>query len=430
MPERLPGAIRSGPHWRRPARKDGSVTNPTPAEMIASLRRLPAGAALLERLGLSTRVHLVGGAVRDLLLEREPPDLDLVLEGDALGLALRIDPDARRHGRFGTATFMVNGFVFDIARARRETYSRPGALPEIEPAGLREDLLRRDFTVNAIAMPLGDGRAGELIAAPNALADLSARQLRVFHDASFVDDPTRLLRLARYASRLRFAVEQHTHELAARAIAEGALSTVSGPRIGAELRLLAREPDPIASLSELTRLGIAEAIHPAFGLQDADGARRALDLLPAEGRGELLLLAMAAERMPRGELAEWLDVLGFEAAERELTVAAATRARALAEALSNAIAPSEIAQAVQGAPPELVAIAGSLGPAEQARSWLERLRHVRPDIDGDDLRAAGIPEGPAIGRALRAALVAKLDESATDREAQLACALQAAKATG
>ena len=118
MPERLPGAIRSGPHWRRPARKDGSVTNPTPAEMIASLRRLPAGAALLERLGLSTRVHLVGGAVRDLLLEREPPDLDLVLEGDALGLALRIDPDARRHGRFGTATFMVNGFVFDIATGR------------------------------------------------------------------------------------------------------------------------------------------------------------------------------------------------------------------------------------------------------------------------------------------------------------------------
>ena len=142
----------------------------------------------------------------------------------------------------------AGGFTYDIARARRESYPSPARSPTSSRRALDEDLRRRDFTVNAIAIALGGEQPGQVIAAPRALDDLDRRLLRVLHDRSFIDDPTRLLRLARYASRLGFAVEPRHAALAAAALAEGALETVSGARIGAELRLLAREPDPIAAL--------------------------------------------------------------------------------------------------------------------------------------------------------------------------------------
>src|SRR6202035_4878740 len=122
------------------------------------------------------------------------------------------------HDRFGTCSVTVDGHSYDIARARRERYPTPGSLPEVEPGTLEEDLLRRDFTVNSLAIALGGPRRGQLSSAPLALEDLASRSLRVLHDASFVDDPTRLVRLARYQARLGFSIEPHTRALAAQAI--------------------------------------------------------------------------------------------------------------------------------------------------------------------------------------------------------------------
>ncbi len=399
---------------------------PSPEELVGRLRRLPAGRVLLERLERDAPVYLVGGAVRDLLLEVTPPDLDLVIEGDALAFAKRLDPGARAHDRFGTATFAVDGFTFDIARARRERYPAPGALPEVEPAGLTDDLLRRDFTVNAIAMALAAPEPGALKAAPGAYDDLSAGRLRVLHDASFIDDPTRLLRLARYVGRLGFKVEERTAALAAQAVAGGALSLVSGARIGAELRLLSREDDPVAACCALGHFVVAAAIHPRLGLADRERAHTALDILDGHGRHDLLVLALLADRVASDELPGLLDQLAFEAGERRVIVAAATQARALADQLAAAARPSEVAEAIGDAPAELVAAAGALGPREPAERWLTELQHVRLEIDGSDLRAAGIPEGPAIGRGLRAALKAKLDGRVDGREAELREALLAA----
>ena len=172
-------------------------------------------------------------------------DLDLVVEGDAAAFASSLGGELKVHDRFGTSTVTLDGFSYDIARARRETYAHPGALPDVAPAPLAEDLERRDFTVNTLALALAGDRAGELTSVPTALEDLDARRLRVLHDHSFIDDPTRLFRLVRYATRLGFEIEPHTRALADRAIAGGALRTVSGPRVGAELRLLAREPNPV-----------------------------------------------------------------------------------------------------------------------------------------------------------------------------------------
>jgi tRNA nucleotidyltransferase (CCA-adding enzyme) len=406
------------------------VDVPPAPELLEQVRSLPAGGRLLRALGGEPEAYLVGGAVRDLLLGGRPLDLDLVVEGDAAAAASRIGDELVVHDRFGTSTVTADGFTYDVARARRERYPSPGALPEVEPAGIDEDLLRRDFTINAIAVALGGERAGSVLAAPCALEDLDARLLRVLHDRSFIDDPTRLLRLARYASRLGFRAEPGTGVLARAALGEGALATVSGPRVGAELRLLAREPDPVAAFASLRELGIDRAIHPSFGLRDDRLAHRALELLPADGRRDRLVVAAAARAVPAGELAGVLDELAFDAGDRDAIVAAASGAPELARRLSRAKRPSEIAGAAGGAGPEAVALAGALGPEAPARRWLEQLRHVELEIGGGDLLRAGVPEGPAIGRGLAGALEAKLDGAVAGREAELAVALRAAQETG
>jgi tRNA nucleotidyltransferase (CCA-adding enzyme) len=397
-------------------------------ELLRSVRSLPAGAQLLTRLEGEPGVYLVGGSVRDILLGGRPFDLDLLVETDPDAVAARLGGDVVAHDRFGTATVTAGGFDYDIARARTETYAHPGALPDVTAASLEQDLRRRDFTVNALALALGGPRAGELIALPGALEDLDARVLRVLHDRSFIDDPTRMLRLARYASRLGFEIEPHTRALALDAARGRALATVSGPRIGAELRMLARERDPLPALGALAGLELDRAIDPRFGIEDAEHGRRALELLPEDGRPDRLALALAARRIPAAELASLLDSLGFEAGDRDAIVAAATRAGDLADALTAAERPSQIAEAASGAGPELVALAGALGPAEAARRWLDELRHVGLEIGGEDLIAAGVPQGPAVGRGLRAALAARLDGRANGREQELSAALEGARA--
>ena len=185
---------------------------------------------------------------------------------------------------------------------------------------------------------------------PGALEDLEARRLRVLHDGSFIDDPTRLFRLVRYASRLGFEIEPHTRALAEGAIAAGAPDTVSGPRIGAELRLLAGEPDPVRALGALSDLGLDAAVHPAFGLagESETLARRALTLLPDDGRPDRLALSVAARRVPATDLSALLDALAFEAEDRDAILLAATSAGDLARALSVARAPSAIAALGRG----------------------------------------------------------------------------------
>ena len=338
---------------------------PPPSRLIERVKALPAAGPLLGALADAEGVYLVGGAVRDLLLGRRPHELDLVVDGDAAALAGRLGR-ARIHDRFGTSTVKLGGYTYDFARARTETYAHPGALPDVAPADIRQDLLRRDFTVNAIAMALAGAAAGELTPAPGALEDLGAELLRVFHDRSFIDDPTRLLRLARYASRLGFAVEEHTLELALAAARSGALRTVSGPRIGAELRLGARERDPVGFFQTLRALELDRSIDPRFGLTDPELAQRAIELLPNDGRSDLVVLGLAARGVPAAALGELLDGLAFEAHDRDVISAAALRADAVAEALDAATTPSQIADALAAASPELVAIAGALGPIEKA----------------------------------------------------------------
>ncbi|HWD65665.1 MAG TPA: hypothetical protein VG405_10855 [Solirubrobacteraceae bacterium] len=406
---------------------------PGPEELFERARALPAVAGVLRRLPAATelRVALVGGAVRDLILELPVEDVDLAVEGPVEPVVACLGGPARSHIRFGTATVEVDGSRLDLARTRRESYPRPGALPEVAPASLEEDLGRRDFTVNALALPITGPDAGRLLAAPQARPDLERGWLRVLHAASFLDDPTRLLRLARYRARLDFEIEPETAQLARAAVEGRALDSVTGPRIGHELELICREIDPVAPWEALRSLGVDEAVQPGFGLRDPELARRALAFLPAEGRPDVVLLALALDGVDRDERTGLLDRLGVPARTRDDAVSVANRAAEVVQALQRSSSASEIAAVLEtAAGVELAATAGAMGAEASAREWLGHLRHLRLEISGQDLLAAGVPPGPAIGAGLSAARAALLEGQAGSREEQLAAAVRAAREAG
>ncbi len=357
-------------------------------------------------------------------------DLDLVVEGDvgplAGRLADRLGGTVQVHARFGTATVSAAGTLLDLARARSERYPQPGTLPEVRPAPLAEDLLRRDFSVHAVALSLVGSDAGRLRAVDHALEDLDARRLRVLHEQSFRDDPTRLLRLARYGPRLGFAVEAHTAELAAAAVREGALATVSGPRIGRELSLAASELDPVAGLTRLGELGVLAALDPQLEF-DSGLAARGLALLPDDGRADAVVIAAACRQVPGDEVAGLLTSLGFEREESRPARVLRSELEPLAARLSRVTRPSEIDALLARRSPAEAALVGALGAPGPVGRWLGELRHVRLEIDGEDLRRAGAPEGPALGAGLARARAGRLDGELAGREAELAAAVAEAR---
>ncbi len=417
--------------------------------VIAALRGQPGGEELLELAAEGHDVALVGGAVRDLLLERSPRELDVVVATDAEGFAHELSRALEQagkapalvsaHERFGTASVEWDGGRVDVARRRAESYSAPGALPEIRDGTIEEDLARRDFTVNAIAVPLASAGGRELLAPEHALEDLAASRLRVLHERSFIDDPTRLLRLGRYRARLGFQPEPHTARLAGEALAAGAFATVSGARVGTELRLALEEPDALEALASLEDLGVLGAIAPALSI-DRPLAERALAMLPEDGRPAELLLAclLLGPTRERGRSEEavedLLDELEFTAGERDRVARSSIDAPELAERLGLPRRPSELRELLAAHPLEGVALAGALGElagavraGEQARTWIEQLRHVRLAITGEDLLEAGLEPGPQIGQRLKAALSSKLDGElpADGPDAELRAALEA-----
>ena len=400
------------------------------SDLLELLRAEPGGEAVLQ--SAQDGVHLVGGSVRDLLLGRRPRELDLVVEGD-IGPTLRaLGGEQTVHDRFGTASVRIGSARIDVARARRESYPRPGALPEVSPAPLGEDLLRRDFTVNALALALAGPDRGAVREVPGALEDLEHRRLRVLHRQSFLDDPTRLWRLCRYSTRLGFQAEDGTAALARAAVADGAIETLSAARLGAELRLALTEDRALATLEALATLGALRTL----GVQEAPPAeivRVASGLLPTDGREDLLLLT-ALLRETSGPVGALLDGLEFTAPERDRVLASLRALPALTAALPADPRPSELHALACATPPEAVALAAALaegtaggdGAARRAAErWLMELRHVRLRIDGHDLIAAGIAQGPDIGRRLEATLRRRLDgELADGAEAELRAALE------
>jgi tRNA nucleotidyltransferase (CCA-adding enzyme) len=371
------------------------------------LRAAPGADIVLAALAGEPGVHVVGGAVRDALRGEVPRELDLVVEGDAVSVARRaaerIGGRITVHDRFGTATVRKDDFAFDLAGARKETYAHPGALPTVElGATLEEDLARRDFSVNAIAVSLASGAITEW---PGARADLDAGVLSVLHDRSFIDDPTRMLRLVRYAARLGFAPDAHTEEL----IDPRLLDTVSGDRAGNELRLLINN-EPRRGLELLDRYGLGQALL---------GEPFAVTWLTERAGPGVLSLAACGTAIPREELTARLNHLGFERQDRDVIVDAASGFERLHGHLDGSDA--DLWRLLRRERPETVQLLAAAGEAG-ARRYLDHIRHRKLSISGDDLVAHGLI-GAQIGDGLARAMEAMLDGRAPDRASQLSAAL-------
>jgi tRNA nucleotidyltransferase (CCA-adding enzyme) len=366
-------------------------------ERIAAI---PAVVAVREAAG-DMPAYLVGGGVRDLLLGLDRVDLDVAVEApaeDVAELARRVDPDARVHDRFGTATVRVGETEVDLAATRAESYERPGALPSVQAAGIADDLARRDFSVNAMAVPLA-GEA-ELVDPHGGLDDLGETILRALHDRSFADDPTRALRAARYAARLALRLDPDTETW----LRATDLETVSAERVEAELRRLAAEPDPQAALSLLVEWGLAEA-----NVELAGGALEVLRRQEWSGVADPATAFLAAGSVRAGRFGR------LEGGEGGRDLASVQGSR-----------PSELAAAARGRTGVELVIGRALG-AEWLDRYVAEWRDVRLEIDGSDLMEAGVEEGPAVGHGLAAALAAKLDGTISGRDEELETALRAAR---
>jgi tRNA nucleotidyltransferase (CCA-adding enzyme) len=363
-----------------------------PARLPQAVESLP-GIEAVRRVAEMVPSYLVGGVVRDLLLGTDGVDLDVAIEGSGDALAEVPGYRPERDEYFLTGRLEAGDLQIDIAQTRAETYPRPGALPEVRPASIEEDLARRDFTVNAMAYPLAND--AELLDPHGGLDDLRAGRLRVLHDRSFIDDPTRALRAARYAARFGFDLEPET----AKWLAEADLSAVSDDRVQNELRKIAGEEDPARALELLVEWGVMPTLDPEAPTRVAEVTRLA-SAPPWEGWADRELAVMLGMVRPLPQI-------------RELVGAEPER-------------PSAAYRLAKPWDPAQLLVARALG-AEWLDDYAERWRQVRLEITGEDVMEAGVPEGPAIGRGLEAALSGKLDGELAGREEELRIALAAAR---
>lgn len=357
--------------------------------------------------------------MRDLLLDRPVRDVDLVVEGDAIRFAASLAKElgagavVRSHGRFGTATLSLpGGESLDIAAARRETYDRPGALPAVSPAAsIEEDLARRDFPINAMALEIAPGR--RLVDPYGGRADLARARIRFLHPGSPVDDPTRAFRAVRYANRLDFRVSPEARRATAAALGADALAEVSGDRLRRELLLILSEPGRARAVRALRRLGLAAAVAPELA-DPGSGARvAAAERIGREVGNPGWLCYFFAWMGPigGGAFERIGDRLAFAGRERRALFAwRDLRASLAAGALRRS--PAEISRVLRGhSPDEVVAVAAEWRGA-QRRTLLRAFavsREIRLSIRGSDLVASGVPPGPGIGRALAATLAARVE---------------------
>jgi tRNA nucleotidyltransferase (CCA-adding enzyme) len=382
---------------------------------------------------MGAAVFAVGGFVRDLLLGRSAPDVDLVVAGDGVAFARRLGEEIGGslsvHEGFGTASIeggtAAGGAPLgrvDVASARRERYEAPGALPVVSPAGILEDLARRDFSVNAMAVALAPSAFGRLTDPFGGQRDLRERVLRPLHPLSFVEDPTRIFRAARYAARLGMGLGVSGRAALALALRVGDYPALSGQRLRVEVDLLAAEEKARQGFEQLLAwraLRIWNREYRASGItrralrsaerfgEWARGAGIAVD------RGEVALVALVADQRRR-VVGACLDRLAIRGEPRSILETAAT-AGPLVSRLDRTRRRSEVAE-ILGPQPVTVLAGAWLKASRRSRRRIEWFlsegRAARPQLSGDEVVALGVPRGPAVGNCLAALRRFKLDGGA------------------
>jgi tRNA nucleotidyltransferase (CCA-adding enzyme) len=401
----------------------------------------PARLALLKAVAETANnqraaLYIVGGFVRDLLVERPSEDMDLVVEGDAITLAQdvcqRFGGRLTTHSRFGTAKWLIGGVknqlgnilgvldtaqdlpeFLDLITARTEFYTHPTALPTVERGSIKLDLHRRDFTINTLALRLDGNHYGELHDFWGGLNDLKEKLVRVLHSLSFVDDPTRTLRAVRFEQRFGFQIEARTVELLTEALS--LMSRISGDRIRHELDHILDENGRVSMLSRLNQLGVLKAIHPAL-LWDEKIEQRITNLmytpLPFEESLPMEAVKTISKRrlayilwmigLPNEQVQDVLRRLKYPVAVARQILAASQLWREIPDLMDAS--PSRISARLQEVP-GIAIYANCLATGEGRvcslfQTYLTRWRKISPTITGYDLRERGLPPGPLYKRIL------------------------------
>ncbi|MDD3654767.1 MAG: CCA tRNA nucleotidyltransferase [Desulfotomaculaceae bacterium] len=388
---------------------------------------------------LGYRLYAAGGVVRDLLLGIECMDLDLVVEGDGIKLAEALSKlyggQLRTHPKFGTASvFFPNGVQVDVATARIEFYEYPAAMPQVEKASLYQDLFRRDFTINAMAVSLNGSSFGDVVDFFGGRTDLERGMVRVLHNLSFFEDPVRILRALRFENRYNMNLEAHTLKLVEQAASNKVLARVSGERIWAELKHIFREPRPGAILDRLIQLNLWSCLFPGIAPSPVrlvlTKVPRSYKTLQEWGLGDKyrnwLIYFMAILHA-----ADWtraIDVCRRYSLSKRYTamVAAALGGwRSLTKNLQEplAITYSELARQVSLLPreayPLILCYLTDNASRQRFREVLSLISCSKPRVKGEELRKLGYKPGPLYKKALDALWQARLDGGLCTRQEEL-----------
>ncbi len=417
-------------------------TLPTDSHLLSRLESsLPASclplfqAVVSTSQGLGMPLFLVGGSIRDLLRQAPLTELDMAVEGDAIQLASEISTRTgaklKSHLRFGVATLQLGGDRIDVATARTEAYSRPGALPKVSPSDIVSDLKRRDFTINAVALPLTGEDAGTLLDPLGGKHDLEAGVVRALYPNSFVDDPTRLFRAARYEVRLELSLEKETNYWLIDAVGNRSLDTVSGDRVRNEIDRAFYEPHPLKTLSRFRELGLLSAIHTSLGAaltptlsQGERGPRE--DISRGSGMpGRLLWLAMMVYGVSSDDGTAIIQRLNMPSRWAKTVTDTVEVAARSAQELS-AMSPQDLAEWLDARSHESIEAVSIMTPdadvACTLREYLRSWRNVRPVLTGRDLAALGAVQGPMMGDLIKELKDARITGQIRSREEETALA--------
>lgn len=396
-----------------------------PAPIVGLLR---LAGRVAEQKGVSA--YVVGGFVRDLLLGRPNLDVDLVIEGDGIAFARAFAEELRgkvkAHDRFGTAIVISpEGYKVDVATARTEYYEYPTALPTVEQSSIKKDLYRRDFTINALAVRLNEGRFGELIDFYGGQRDLNEKTIRVLHSLSFVEDPTRVFRAVRFEQRFGFRLGKETLSLVKGAIKMELFHRLSASRLAQELVLLLSEEEPSKGLARLGDLGLLKFVHRSLSwspqlaamLKSVEDAVKWYELLYLDRKMEpwLVYFMALADAIPAKTVGELLRRLRVPARHAEPVRVSRFRSGRLLERLGKrpTMRAAEVFRLLDGLSDEvivfLVAKAKQEAVKRRLSAFLTTYQRVKPALSGDDLKAMGLKPGPLYRKLLDRLRAARLN---------------------